>query len=152
MPSVKSPEIRERDQAMAALYTSGVSLTEVARVHDVSVGTVSLALQRMDIARRRVGRPGKTRQEDKTKRRWYAIKCSYDLTREQWDAKLIEQSGLCAACGKQMSGSKDAAVDHDHVTNQVRSLLCHRCNIGMPYVEDAIFRERALAYLERHRG
>jgi hypothetical protein len=62
---------------------------------------------------------------------------------------LIQQSGLCAMCNKPM---KDPVVDHDHETGKVRGLLHHRCNVGLPYIEDAGFRANAVAYLETHRG
>lgn len=63
---------------------------------------------------------------------------------------LIEQCGRCDMCGKELSGKVD--VDHDHATGKVRSLLCHRCNVGLPYVEDQGFAANAKAYLERHHG
>src|ERR1035437_4020401 len=39
-------------------------------------------------------------------------------------AMLIMQSNKCAACGDVFVSDKDAFVDHDHVTGNVRGLLC----------------------------
>jgi hypothetical protein len=75
------------------------------------------------------------------------LKRVYGLTEEQVDSMLIEQNGLCAMCNRVMSGSKDPVIDHNHVTGKVRGLLHHRCNVGLPYIEDALFRANALTYL-----
>lgn len=58
---------------------------------------------------------------------------------------LLKQKGLCAICAKE---PKKACVDHDHKTGKVRGILCHRCNIGLPYVEEMNFRISATRYLE----
>ena len=52
-----------------------------------------------------------------------------------------EQSGGCAICGVQLTiyeglSSNDAVVDHDHDTDQIRGLLCRRCNLGIGYFDD----------------
>lgn len=149
MPSAPNQTVHERNQRFVALYQSGRTLSQVARECDVSHGTVFQALKRMGIARRSVGRPGKTSAEDQTKQRWYSIKSNYGLTRQQWDAMLIEQLGLCDICGEQMRYGKGPVVDHDHMTGKVRSLLCQRCNVGLGFAES--FAAAAKAYLEKHR-
>lgn len=63
------------------------------------------------------------------------------MTQEQYDAKLMEQGRLCAICrlphGRSLAGrSKDLAIDHDHVTGQLRGLLCDDCNIGLGLFRD----------------
>ena len=63
------------------------------------------------------------------------------MTQEQYDSKLAEQNGLCAICrlphGRSLCGrSKDLAIDHDHVTDQLRGLLCDDCNIGLGLYHD----------------
>ena len=53
-----------------------------------------------------------------------------------FDAKLVEQNGVCAICkrtdsGVTSNGSVRAfAIDHNHATGQVRGLLCGHCNRG----------------------
>ncbi len=74
------------------------------------------------------------------------LKTRYGLTPDDVDRMLTDQGGVCAICQGEM---KRQCVDHDHATGKVRGLLCHRCNIGLPYVERADYRSAALAYLER---
>jgi Recombination endonuclease VII len=56
----------------------------------------------------------------KAKPNWY----TYGLTEETYNALLERQNGTCAICGKKAKLN----IDHDHVTGQVRGLLCHGCN------------------------
>lgn len=51
----------------------------------------------------------------------------YGLTREQYDAILEFQGGRCAICRNEPK-TRRLAVDHDHVTGQIRGLLCMNCN------------------------
>lgn len=55
------------------------------------------------------------------------LKKSFGLTIAEYDAMLAAQGGVCALCKKKPTG-KRLAVDHDHNTGEIRSLLCHRCN------------------------
>ncbi len=55
------------------------------------------------------------------------IEKTYGLTSEQYDALLERQGGRCAIC-RARPKSKRLAVDHDHQTEEVRGLLCSRCN------------------------
>jgi hypothetical protein len=73
----------------------------------------------------------------------------YGLTLEDYDALLLEQSGVCAICQEPPSPTRRLAVDHDHKTNAVRGLLCTRCNGWVvPVAEhwEQLF-ERAQRYL-----
>ena len=70
----------------------------------------------------------------------------YGVTPEMFVDKLFEQSGRCAMCGEFFLEMPD--IDHDHATGAFRGLLDHRCNVGLSYVEDLEFRDRALSYLQ----
>ena len=71
------------------------------------------------------------------KNRTMALKRFYGLTVEEYNARLDSQSGACAICGTDTpQGRGRFHVDHDHKTNQVRGLLCHRCNAGMGHFAD----------------
>ena len=61
---------------------------------------------------------------------------AYNLTRAAYDAKLAEQNGGCAICGNQCKTGRTLAVDHCHVTGQVRGLLCANCNRGIGWLQD----------------
>lgn len=65
-------------------------------------------------------------------------------------AHLLEaQGGACAICGGTDYG-RSLAVDHDHRTGKVRSLLCTRCNTVLGRVDDdKKLLRAALAYLNR---
>lgn len=52
----------------------------------------------------------------------------YGLTSEAYWALAAEQGGRCAICQDEPEPGKLLHVDHDHVTNAVRALLCQGCN------------------------
>lgn len=58
-----------------------------------------------------------------------------------------EQNGKCAICWTE---THDLHVDHNHVTNKVRGLLCRKCNTALHAIEDEQFMLLAIAYLRRH--
>lgn len=90
----------------------------------------------------------------KTKRR-YNLKAKYSLTETEYGALLRKQQDRCAICGS--TDPKDArygkwAIDHDHVTGQVRGLLCSRCNTGIGQLrDDPEIITAAAKYIRRHR-
>ena len=63
---------------------------------------------------------------------------------------LEEQGGACAICRSTSPGGKGRFhVDHDHVTQEIRGLLCHGCNTTLGQVKDSPAALRAAAeYLE----
>jgi len=66
-------------------------------------------------------------------------KSKYGITQEQWDALFTFQGNCCANCGSTEPGSKKHwSTDHDHVTGEVRGILCHPCNIGLGHLRDDI--------------
>src|SRR6266446_1969785 len=73
----------------------------------------------------------------------------YGITKERFDALLIAQDYRCRVCRTDDPGSHDWNVDHDHVTNKVRGLLCANCNFGLGHFKDNPETLRAAAvYLE----
>ncbi len=60
----------------------------------------------------------------------------YGKSREWYNAKLIEQGGHCALCPQtpEQEG-KELAVDHDHLTGELRGLLCGLCNRALERIE-----------------
>lgn len=86
--------------------------------------------------------------------RAYHLKRVYGLTPKQYDTLLVEQSNRCFVCQKHEDECKTSlAVDHDHVTLEIRGLLCNHCNryvVGRH--RDADILRRAADHLERKTG
>lgn len=56
----------------------------------------------------------------------------YGLTAVEYAATLLSQNGRCAICLQ----DRPLHVDHCHITNKARGLLCVRCNTGMGMFKD----------------
>lgn len=76
----------------------------------------------------------------------YHIKTKYGISSEFYQSMLAEQKGKCAVCLLPMS---PPCVDHDHVSSNVRGLLCRDCNwiLGKAKDDPTLLR-RAAVYLE----
>ena len=85
--------------------------------------------------------------------RWYVIKSKFGITLDDYNRILENQHELCAICGKHSSTfSRNFAVDHCHVTDKIRGLLCLNCNTMLGKVNDDInILERAIAYLRQNK-
>ena len=62
------------------------------------------------------------------------------------------QRGRCAICASLPDGPHGVlVVDHDHMTDNVRQLLCNNCNTAVGLLRDDPIRAAELtAYLLRH--
>lgn len=78
------------------------------------------------------------KSKDKVKERKFHLDKKYNITLDQYNDMYEEQQGRCAICGTDQPGGSGIhfAVDHDHVTGQVRSLLCQGCNTGLGKFKD----------------
>ena len=78
-------------------------------------------------------------QKEKSRDLHYQRKYGISLTR--YNLMLEEQNFKCGACGApHIEGHRNTtlAVDHDHQTNEVRGLLCRRCNMVLGELGDNI--------------
>lgn len=78
----------------------------------------------------------------------------YGITRDKYRALYFHQQGVCAICGEPERTERNAllAVDHDHVTGQVRGLLCSHCNRAIGLLrDDPEVIERAALYVKENR-
>ena len=81
--------------------------------------------------------------------RVYKLRVRYGITIDEYDQMMMDQAGKCALCGYIPSPRRKLAVDHDHITGQVRGLLCHWCNKYMGWLGDTPDKlRRVLAYQE----
>lgn len=78
------------------------------------------------------------------------LKQKYGISLEEYNRLHLLQRGLCAICGKPESyPNRTLSVDHDHLTEKVRGLLCAQCNRGIGFLGDTPEALRAaLNYLE----
>lgn len=88
------------------------------------------------------------RNSTRVRERHYAR--TYDFSLEEYEALLAEQGGLCAICQLPEEGPryKHLAIDHCHISGQVRGLLCSKCNKALGGFRDsADILRSALAYI-----
>ena len=94
------------------------------------------------------------RRKERERRRTLA---RYGLTPAEYDRLVKRQRNRCAVCKTAKVGGPPTRsgywhVDHDHVTNQVRGLLCARCNLGIGHFEDdPELLAAATRYVTKHR-
>jgi hypothetical protein len=84
----------------------------------------------------------------------YNLPVKYGISVAQFAEKLLAQGGKCACCNItfNMEGraSEKPCVDHNHKTDEVRGLLCGRCNLAAGNVNDSSLRaERLAVYLKK---
>lgn len=71
----------------------------------------------------------------------------YGLKQEDYDRMTIRQGGACAICGDDGSS---LLIDHDHLTGEVRGLLCMDCNFMLGNAHDDIrILHRGIMYLKK---
>jgi hypothetical protein len=78
------------------------------------------------------------------------LRYAYGITSVEFNEMLQAQDRKCAICG---CGDKKLCVDHCHVDNVIRGLLCRDCNaaIGLLRESPSVIRAAAL-YLEKKNG
>ncbi len=86
--------------------------------------------------------------------RKYNLPTKYGITVLDFEEKLLKQNGKCACCGLQFNmdgkASERPCVDHNHDTQEIRDLLCGRCNLAAGNVLDSSLRAEQLAeYLKK---
>jgi hypothetical protein len=62
-----------------------------------------------------------------------------DMTLEEFGRRRVRQGGVCKIC-KIEKPNETLCVDHDHATGMTRGLLCRKCNSGLGYFDDSLWR------------
>lgn len=91
---------------------------------------------------------------NKDKVRCSHFRARYGITFLEAKDLLAAQGGACSICYRPLSysGTKGRdlpVIDHDHLTGQLRGILCTPCNLLLGYGKDSpTVLRRAAAYLE----
>ena len=90
-----------------------------------------------------IERVTKFRTENPEKIRDTKLKQAYGVGIEYFDAKLKEQGGVCAGCGRDVKSVwknkvVKMALDHCHSTGAPRGVLCIKCNRALGLLEENV--------------
>lgn len=86
--------------------------------------------------------------QNRDKLRIKRITRSLGISQEQYNEMYGKQHGKCSICSISLNNDKHTHVDHNHVTKQVRGLLCGPCNRGIGiFKENAELLLKAIRYL-----
>lgn len=74
---------------------------------------------------------------------WHRRK-KYNLNFGEFDGLWIIFNGRCGICNKELKmptrtrgqGLDTVSIDHDHITGNIRGLLCSSCNRGIGFLND----------------
>jgi hypothetical protein len=77
----------------------------------------------------------KWRKANLEKIRAWNRKYLYGVMPKVYEQMLVEQRGVCAICGGNR-GKHELGVDHNHISGDVRGLLCKKCNLAVGYMDD----------------
>lgn len=91
------------------------------------------------------------RASNSTKRRPRQLQRLYGISIEDYNNLFESQKGCCAICGEHQANLKTSlSVDHNHITGEVRGLLCKPCNMAIGIFKDDIqIAIAAVDYLKR---
>ena len=78
------------------------------------------------------------------------LKVRYGITLEDYNKLLTEQGNVCYIC-KTTPNSLALSVDHNHITGNIRGLLCSNCNTLLGLAKDDVnILKAAIDYLENN--
>lgn len=124
------------------------SIDQFYRRKDRSSGRASIC--KVCDAKRRPSRAKRNPEKHKETMRRGNYRRWYGITLDDYARLLETQDGRCAICGGMDPGGgfKNFSVDHDHITGQLRGLLCVSCNRGLGlFHDDPVRLESAIQYL-----
>lgn len=92
------------------------------------------------------------RFEPAVKNRRHNLTRNYGLSSAEFDQKRLAQQGRCAICRSLPDEPHGVlVVDHCHMTDRVRQLLCNNCNTAIGLLrDDPVTAAKLAAYLLRH--
>ena len=90
------------------------------------------------------------KEEIAIKKEEQRLKSKYGITSKEKNVLLQKQNNKCKICLVEFS-NVTPNIDHCHITNEVRGILCGPCNRGLGIFKDDIeLLTKAINYLEEH--
>lgn len=72
------------------------------------------------------------------KKRYYRMLKAHNITAEHFQKIHEKQDGKCLICNLVIAvDDRQWCIDHDHVTGDIRGLLCRSCNCGLGNFHDS---------------
>ena len=88
---------------------------------------------------------------DLNERRAREMKRRYGISPQEYFLMWLQQAGACAIC--RIRPRRALYVDHCHLTNQVRGLICLKCNLAIGFFrDDPMIAHTATGYLAAARA
>ena len=82
------------------------------------------------------------------------LRIKYGISLADYNKLKEKQNNCCEICGRHESEFKRRmCVDHNHVTGEVRGLLCNHCNTALGHVfEDESILLNMIDYIRKYNG
>ena len=75
----------------------------------------------------------------------------YGITLDTKQKMMEDQDNKCAICEKELNVEANTCVDHNHVTGEIRKILCSPCNKMLGHANENIQTlKNAIQYLTNH--
>lgn len=88
------------------------------------------------------------------KRKNTALLRKYGISFKEREQMVQNQNNTCAICGTLFDENKQckkSCIDHDHITDKTRGILCNNCNLALGLIDDNInTAKNIVCYLERY--
>ena len=98
--------------------------------------------------RERYANDSEFRERQKANTEAYRLKREYGITVQEFNERLRQQNYACGICERPFD--RKPHVDHCHLMQWVRGLLCRKCNLGLGHFEDnPVFLVKAARYQAR---
>lgn len=97
-----------------------------------SSNKTGLTRQCKECNRKRVNAYNKANPEKKREQNY---KARYGVTIKEHNALYKKQDGKCATCNDELN---PGVIDHNHITGEIRGLLCNSCNSALGFAKDNI--------------
>jgi Recombination endonuclease VII len=78
----------------------------------------------------------------------YNLKYKYGITSKIFNELLLKQNNRCGICNTEFTDKNKPCVDHNHLTDEVRGLLCRTHNAAIGLLDDDVnLLKKAIEYL-----